>query len=238
MASKNQYYSSITQTVSVGPLPQDSFAANLYIPSLATSSLKEFYDDVVYWEIAKNTNRFFVTFESGQYGIPNHKQESIGTAEITYPHVNSNTGSSDTFALGNTRNVARFDTFLEEEEKSLGNNHNYNGFITTTELKGTRFFETTLTSSTFQTETYNYEISASSIVSASRTISASYFYPYSNHQLSVLRKSPTLIIDLDAGNELPDNFQRTDKTQFVLIPEHTHPDIKQNLDFWLEKAGY
>jgi hypothetical protein len=203
-----------------------------------TRSLASLYDDIVYWEMAKNANRFFVTFERGLHGIPNGKQESIGTAEITYPHVNSNTGSSDTFTLGATRNVARFDTFLEEEEKEYGNNHNYNGFITTTELKGTRFFESQLTSSIFQPTTYNYQISASSMISASRTVSASYFYPYSSHQLSVLRKSPTLVIDLDSENELPDSFQRTSETRFVLIPEHTHPIIKQNLDFWLEKAGY
>ena len=29
-------------------------------PSLNTSSISEFYDNIVYWEIAKNTNRFFV----------------------------------------------------------------------------------------------------------------------------------------------------------------------------------
>ena len=30
-----------------------------------TSSLSQFYDDIVFWEIAKNTNKFFVTFEEG-----------------------------------------------------------------------------------------------------------------------------------------------------------------------------
>tara|TARA_B100001059_G_scaffold10059_1_gene8198 strand:- start:4145 stop:4798 length:654 start_codon:yes stop_codon:yes gene_type:complete len=201
-----------------------------------TSSLTSFYDNVVYWEIAKNTNKFFVTFEKGLRGIPNNKQESIGTMEIDYPHVNSNTGSSNTFNLGVTRNVARYDTFLEEEEKHLGNNQNYNGFITTTELKGTRFFQTDLTSSIFQPTTHNYEIyDGSNTVTATRTVSASYFYPYSSHQLSVLRKSPTLIVDLDISNELPNGVG--DKG-FVLIPEHTHPTIKANLNKILLKAGY
>ncbi len=202
-----------------------------------TSSLAHFYDEVVYWEMAKNTNRFFVTFEKGQYAIPNNGQESIGTLEITYPHVNSNTGSLDSFNLGATRNTARYDAFLEHEEKFIGNNHDYDGFITTTELKGTRFFETTLTSSIFQTKTIDYQIySGSSVVSASRTVSASYCYPYSSHQLSVLRKSPTLIIDLDKDNELPDSVDVEDL--FVLIPEHTHPKIKENIDFYLKQAGY
>jgi len=28
----------------------------------STGSLKAFYDDIVYWEMAKNNNRFYVTF--------------------------------------------------------------------------------------------------------------------------------------------------------------------------------
>ena len=92
-------------------MPQEIISKNI------TSSLIEFYDNIVYWEIAKNTNKFFVTFEQGQYGIPNNKQESIGTMEIDYPKVLSNTASSDDFINGVTRNAARFDAFLEGEEK-------------------------------------------------------------------------------------------------------------------------
>ena len=201
-----------------------------------TSSLASFYDNVVYWEIAKNQNKFFVTFEKGLRGISNNKQESIGTMEIDYPHTTSNTGSTSRFKTGITRNTARYDAFLEEEEKHLGSNQNYNGFITTTELKGTRFFQTDLTSSTFQPTIHNYEIhDGSNTVTATRTVSASYFYPYSSHQLSVLRKKPTLIIDLDKSNELPNGIG---SKGFVLIPEHTHPTIKANLDEILTKAGY
>ena len=210
---------------------------NVQAKEQLTSSLAQFYDDIVYWEIAKKSNRFFVTFEKGRHGIPNHKLESIGTMEITYPHVNSNTGSFNAFGIGVTRDTARYDAFLEQEEKFTGNQQKYDGFITTTELKGTRFYQTTLTSSQFQSKTIDYQIySGSAIVSASRTISASYFYPYSSHQLSVLRKSPTLIIDLDVKNELPNNFNENDLV--VLLPEHTHPNIKENLSFWLAKAGY
>ena len=203
-----------------------------------TSSLTSFYDNVVYWEIAKNQNKFFVTFEKGLRGNPNNKQESIGTMEIDYLHITSNTGSTSRFKTGITRNTARYDAFLEEEEKHLGNNQNYNGFITTTELKGTRFFQTDLTSSTFQPTTHNYEIydgSNTVTITATRTVSASYFYPHSSHQLSVLRKKPTLIIDLDKTNELPNGIG---SKGFVLIPEHTHPTIKANLDEILTKAGY
>ena len=202
-----------------------------------TSSLLSFYDDVVYWEMAKNANRFFVTFEKGNHSIPNNKQESIGTMEIDYPHVTSNSGSSASFSLGATRNQARFDAFLEKEEKTAGNNHNYNGFITVTELKGTRFFQTTLTSSITQSSTYEYGITASDSteLKATRTVDTSYFYPHSSHQLSVLRRSPTIIVDLDKGSELPEGIGTKG---IVLIPEHTHPDIKENLAEILEKAGY
>jgi len=202
-----------------------------------SSSLSKFYDDVVYWEIAKNDNRFFVTFEEGLHGLPNNKQESIGTSEISYPHTLANTASSDSFETGVTRNSARYDAFLEDEEKLLGNKHSYNGYITTTELKNTKYFKTVLTSSIFKPITNTYEISGSdnAINTATRTVSASYYYPYSNHQLSILRKSPTLIIDLDKGNELPNGIGTKG---YVIIPENTHPEIKRNLDFYLEKAGY
>ena len=216
-------------------MPQEIISTNI------TSSLTEFYDNIVYWEIAKNTNKFFVTFEQGQYGIPNNRQESIGTMEIDYPKVLSNTASLDNFANGVTRNTARFDAFLEGEEKistssGVADSHNYNGFITTTGLKGTRHFETILTSSIFQPTTIGYEINdETATFSASRAVHAAYFYPYSSHQLSVLRKSPTLIIDLDKSNELPNGVG---SKGFVLIPENTHPKIKANLDEILLKAGY
>lgn len=206
-----------------------------------TSSLTEFYDNIVYWEIAKNTNKFFVTFERGQYAIPNDRQESIGTMEINHPKVLSNTASLANFVDGVTRNTARFDAFLEGDEKistssGVADSDNYNGFITTTELKGTRFFQTLLTSSEFQSTTIEYGINdETATFSASRAVHASYFYPYSSHQLSVLRKSPTLIIDLDISNELPNGVG---SKGFVLIPEHTHPIIKANLDLILLKAGY
>ena len=71
-----------------------------YRALLSTGSLKAFYDDVVYWEIAKNNNKFFVTFMKGEYATPNNKQESLGTMEITFPHTalgaNEATGSAFT----------------------------------------------------------------------------------------------------------------------------------------------
>ena len=73
-------------------MAQDNSNRVSYFINQYTSSLSAFYDGVVFWEIFKNTNRFFITFEEGKYAIPNHKQESIGTIEINYPHVSNNEG--------------------------------------------------------------------------------------------------------------------------------------------------
>ncbi len=55
-----------------------------YKPLKSAGNVKAFYDDIVYWEIAKNNNKFYVTFMKGEYAIPNNKQESIGTMEISF----------------------------------------------------------------------------------------------------------------------------------------------------------
>ena len=47
-----------------------------------SGSLKSFYDDIVYWELASGSNKFFVTFMRGEYAIPNNKQESIATKQL------------------------------------------------------------------------------------------------------------------------------------------------------------
>lgn len=217
-------------------------------PLTVTGSLNAFYDEVVFWEMAKGTNRFFVTFERGNFGIRNNKRESIGTAEIDYPHVNRQIEDSS----GNRRDIFQninpkanrssfpYDIFLEKEEISDNSSKSKqnNGHITITQLKGTRFFQTYLTSSNnnFATRTYTYEVNqASSGSSLSfRTVSCSYYFPQSQYQLSVLRDSPTVLINLKKQDELP--YGLGDKP-FVLIPNQTDSRIKDNLEFYLEKAG-
>ena len=217
---------------------------NLYLPGLASSSLKGFYDDVVYWEIAKGTNKFFVTFERGEYSIQNNKQESIGTMEINYPHVSNSTASNNTgaFLSGSSRNNATFNAFLSEDEEldtsPINYNHQgYNGFIPITEIKGTRYWQTTITASISKTLTLKYEISSSNSapINETRNVSASYFYPFSSHQLSVLRNSPTIIVDLDKNSELGEGY--IGEKGFVALPRQTHKKIKDNLEYYLEKAG-
>ena len=234
-------------------IPVDAKAANLYIPSLATSSLKSFYDDVVYWEIAKGTNKFFVTFERGQYAIKNNGQESIATIEIDFPHTNNNSGSLSyainfeaSASKGGSRNNVSNKSFFQEAEVDdegnadftvLGEHHGYDGFITATQIKGDRFWQSTITSSIFKNVTFSYEAhnpeqQASTLVS--RSYKASYFYPFSQYQLSVLRKSPTIIVDLDLKSEFK---EYKGENGFVAIPQQTHEKIKKNLEFYLEKAG-
>ena len=74
-----------------------------YKPLKSAGSVKAFYDDIVYWEMAKNNNKFYVTFMKGEYALPNNKQESIGTMEIGFPHT----------SLGNEYSV-KFTTSYKE----------------------------------------------------------------------------------------------------------------------------
>jgi len=213
-----------------------------YRPLKSSGNIKAFYDDVVYWEIAKNNNKFYVTFMKGEYALPNNKQESIGTMEISYPHTalgfNDSTGS---FKTGFNRINAKSTAFFQNEESSsvgasIKNSHNYNGFIPITELGGVRDYKTTITSSISAERTYTYEIHDSVLGSTTttRTINAAYFYPFSNHQLSVLRDEPTLIINMDKESELDDGLG---DAGFVLIPQNCHEKVKNNVEYYLEKAG-
>ena len=165
---------------------------NQYRALLSTGSLKAFYDDIVYWEIAKNNNKFFVTFMRGEYAFPNNKQESIATMEISYPHTEAGNSSTSSFGTGFNRNSVAPETFLQDAESSSSTpavfaSHNYNGFIPVTELNGVRHFQTTITSSVFEENTYQYEIHDNGTTEVEKTFKAAYFYPFSNYQLSVLR---------------------------------------------------
>jgi hypothetical protein len=209
--------------------------------------------DVVYWELAKGTNRFFVTFEKGKYAFPNGKRESIATMEIDHPHTTANTGSPaqpvtmSFLQPGASRTSVPYDLFFQDEEKQQvsgnvlgGEDHQNNGFITMTELKGTRFFASTITSSIFTTPTYHYDFNTVdnqgdvTTTSATRQVSSSYFYPFSQYQLSVLRNAPSIIINLDQSQELP---QGIGQDGYAIVPENTHPRIKDNLFYYLNKAG-
>ena len=213
-----------------------------YKPLKSAGNIKAFYDDIVYWEIAKNNNKFYVTFMKGEYALPNNKQESIGTMEISYPHTalgfNDSTGS---FKTGFNRINAKSTAFFQNEESSsvgisIKNSHSYNGFIPITELGGVRDFKTIITSSISTERTYQYEINDSLLGSTivSRSIEASYFYPFSSHQLSVLRDEPTLILNMDKESELDDGLG---DAGFVLIPQNCHEKVKNNVEYYLEKAG-
>ena len=217
------------------------FRRRQYRALLATGSLKAFYDDVVYWEMAKNNNRFFVTFMKGEYSTANNRQESLGTMEITFPHTIRGNDSTGSFSTGFNRVNATSDAFLQNIESSsvvsnVLSSHNYNGFIPVTELNGNKFFRTTIISSITEEKTYTYEIhdasKGSTIVNQFYT--AAYFYPFSSYQLSVLRDEPTLIVNMDKESEIPDGLG--DKG-FVIIPQNCHPKVKNNVEFYLEKAG-
>ena len=203
-----------------------------------SGSVSAFYDDIVYWDLATNKNRYFVTFMKGMYGFPNNGQESIGTMEIDYPHYLNALGSTASFAVRGNRLSARFDAFLDEWEADNAPssvNHQYNGSIPVTQLKGDRFFATTITGSVAAIRTYQYEHFADTTARTDeRRFSGSYFYPFSSHQLGVLRIEPTVIINLNKESEMYDGLG---ERGFVVVPEQTHQKVKDNLNYYLEKAG-
>tara|TARA_Y100001973_G_C5201870_1_gene338432 strand:+ start:33 stop:830 length:798 start_codon:yes stop_codon:yes gene_type:complete len=219
----------------------DIFDLGFYSTLKESGSLKAFYDDIVYWELAKNNNKFFVTFMDGLYGLPNRQQESIGTAEISYPHTSAGNASTGSYTTGINRINAAFDAFMWNDETGSGTDdfptsQHYNGFIPITELRGTRFFETTITASRFVDREYNYEIydPSTDTIIVSRSVHASYFYPFSSHQLSVLRAEPTIIINLAKESEL---YNGIGERGFAVVPQETHPKLRNNLEYYLEKAG-
>ena len=202
-----------------------------------SSSLKAFYDDIVYYEIAADRNKFFVTFMKGLYSLPNNKMESIATAEINYPKVSNATSSLNNYTTN--RAGARYDAFLQEDEiTDTVQSEPNNGFITATEIRGTRGFQSTITSSLSTTRSFHYELhdgaTPTSSFSASRTYDCAYFYPFSSYQLSVLRDEPTVIINLAKESEC---FNGIGEKGFVMVPEQTHKKVRDNLEFYLQKSG-
>ena len=216
-----------------------------------TGSLNAFYDEIVFHEMANGRNRFFVTFEKGNFGFPNDQRESIATAEIDYPHVSFQTGSIS--PSGQRDHVLRrpqqrvtfprrgYSTFafLEDEEKNINPSTRFqnNGHITTTQLKGDRFFRSTITGSIFKPVEVTYEhYDPSNNVShtSTRLISGSYFFPLSSYQLGVLRNTPTVILNLRKKDELPEGMSGKG---FVITPENTDQRVLDNLEFYLAKAG-
>jgi len=172
---------------------------NQYKTLRQSGSLKAFYDDIVYMEIASGRNRFYVTVMKGLYALPNDKMESIATAEINYPKVSNATSSANSY--GGLRQGARYDAFLQEDEITTPTNKEpNNGFITATEIRGTRGFRSTITASLSTARTFDYELFDGTTFSASRTYDCSYFYPFSSHQLSVLRDEPTILKGNHPGN--------------------------------------
>ena len=219
-----------------------SLGASAYIGSYRilknSGSMTAFYDDIVYWDIATNRNRYFVTFMKGLYGYPNNGQESIGTMEIDYPHYDNGKDSTASMAAGGNRLAGKYDAFLDSYEvtnQPAGANHQYNGSIPVTQLKSDRFYATTITGSNAAIRTYHYEhFEGTTAHEDFRTFSASYFYPFTDHSLGVLRQEPTVILDLNKESELYDGLG---EKGFVVVPEQTHQKVKDNLNYYLEKAG-
>jgi len=112
-------------------------------------------------------------------------------------------------------------------------------------LKGSgvdKRFTPTFSSSHDSFNTYNLDVGASSTVSYATkdiytkgelTPTGSYSGSYS-YELSWLDRSHTLISNIDKESELYDGIG---EKGFVIIPEQTDTRIKDNIDYYLEKAG-
>jgi hypothetical protein len=160
--------------------------------------------------------------------------ESIGTAEINYPKVSNTTSSANNYD-GNRASLS-YDAFLQEDEITIPTNKEpNNGFITATEIRGSRGFSTTITASKTVERTFRYELyDDDETFSTNRTYECAYFYPFSSYQLSVLRDEPTVILNLRKESEC---FNGVGERGFVIVPQETHRKVRDNLDFYLEKAG-
>ena len=72
------------------------------------------------------------------------------------------------------------------------------------------------------------------LITETRPVNAAYFYPFSSHQLSVLREEPTVIIDLAKESEL---YNGVGEKGFVIVPQETDIKLRDNIEYYLEKAG-
>lgn len=310
--------------------------------------LRSFINNKVIPDIVSGSNQYFVTFESGNFGLPNNKMESISTAEITLAHdhglegiyggelnlFRANSGLTGPFGeLFNTDQDGRFwvghdvwtivnykqfivgwNSAISELSRPNGasnqrygfhsGNPNYNSdgqrdmeqpfYITRLGVKNARGFQSTLTGSignvpgaiknTTNGEgfyTYGWdsggpgtgdgfvsfkpgfnnceggEQGGDNVASITPTgfvadgpgngdgnvVSAlgfktkydvSFAYPYSGYQLSFLRKTPSIILDLPADLDLPNGVGNKG---FVVLPENLEKLIKENIDYFLQKAG-
>jgi len=225
-------------------IDEPSFAKSSLLPS-DYITLQHFYNEWVFHDILNNNNNYFVTFEKGNFGIQNNKQESISTCEILNPQVNSSYNLNIINAYTNT---------LEPQEKtgmtsidptnSDFTNRNM-GVTAVTSLRGLRYFQAEfLDVSDTSGNVTNAGIkvlaltSSKSYVAVTRIVkndySASFYYPYSQHQLSVLRDAPTVILNIDKETELYDGIG---EKGFVITSEFLEYEIKNNVDFYLEKVG-
>jgi len=214
--------------------PRDEFAT----PSSVT--LQQFYNEWVFQDILEGNNNYFVTFEKGGKSPQNNKLESIGTTEITHPQVNSsynpNVNNSQTNFLEPTELTGM------NSNDQINRNH---GRLATTSLRGNRFFQArfqagnsaagvSIAPTKILTISASKSYNAVSLTTATARYDAAFYYPFTHYQLSVLRESPTVILDVDKETEL---FNGIGERGFVIVSNLLEQSIRDNIDFYLEKAG-
>lgn len=187
---------------------------NASVPSISlsassqTTNLRTFYQQFLNPQTFDGSIRSFVTFESGGLGktttVNQTSFESLGTVEL--------------------RGLSTAQSRIIQDEYG---NHVYQAVST----KGKDFkVETTRVSGS----SLGFNYFSGGAQSVSLNVSASYFYPHTSYQLSVLREDIVLIADLDKETELPDGVG---DSGFVLIPPNLHKNIKSNLEYFMMRCG-
>lgn len=247
----------------------------------ARNPLRPFMNDKVMTDLVSGSNRYFITAESGNFGVLNNKLESISTGELRVPgnglsqvvayrttqerdQANSE-GTIKGPSLGQLANTSvpkihinengQFDPYEDDTELVIGMSPR--GIPSS--LSGSDF----LCADTIHSANPPKDQAGLGVIQANSTvvvnngrgffnnnglslsglssqpggtliISASFAYPYSGYQLSVLREEPTYILNLQKDEDLPNGLGTKG---FAVLPQNLDPEIKSNLDYYFERAG-
>ena len=219
--------------------------------------LRTFINTKLIPDIASGSNRYFITMESGNFGIKSRKLESICTGELriagharffdelehrTIQEVTWRSAGADGITDNETVNIdGHSDPFGYDFELTLGLTPR--GIPSSLNLSQSfHSVDTGWSSPHGAVAVYNGQQdfdgtglgTLHGYVGGKLSISASFAYPYSGYQLSVLREDPTLIIDLNKDIDLP---QGIGTKGFAIMPKDIDPEILSNIEYYFEKAG-
>jgi hypothetical protein len=186
-----------------------------------TGSLRYLYQNFINSHLVSGSFRAFITFCSGSHTLHTEDFQSLGTIElggVRYPW--RDTGDQ---------------YFNDPTVPSMHTKGKDWSVRTTLENSGSGGAVGDANRSLSILYLDDDPMAAGSVSSYDIHLSSSYYGPNRNdYQFSVLREDVVLIADLDKESELPDGIG---DDGFVLIPNNLHKKIKQNLQWYLMRAG-